>query len=80
VVSTDTGGTPEVNIHGVSGLLSSVGDTDTMAANALTILKDEESRARYRQGALDHAKRFDVHTVLPRYEALYAEVLEQIKA
>jgi glycosyltransferase involved in cell wall biosynthesis len=80
VVSTDTGGTPEVNIHGVSGLLSSVGDTDTMAANALTILKDEESRARYRQGALDHAKRFDVHTALPRYEALYAEVLEQIKA
>jgi len=80
VVSTDTGGTPEVNIHGVSGLLSSVGDTDTMAANALTILKDEESRARYRQGALDHAQRFDVHTVLPRYEALYAEVLEQIKA
>ncbi len=80
VVSTDAGGTPEVNIHGVSGLLSPVGDTDTMAANALAILKDEESRARYRQGALEQAKRFDVQAVLPRYEALYTEVLEQIKA
>jgi glycosyltransferase involved in cell wall biosynthesis len=80
VVSTDTGGTPEVNIHGVSGLLSPVGDTDAMAANALAILKDEESRARYRSGALEQAQRFDVHTVLPRYEALYEEVLAQIKA
>lgn len=80
VVSTDTGGTPEVNIHGVSGLLSSVGDTANMAANALTILKDGESRARYRRGALSQAQRFDVQAVLPRYEALYAEVLEQIKA
>jgi len=80
VVSTDTGGTPEVNIHGVSGLLSPVGDTDTMAANALAILKDEESRARYRKGALEQAQRFDVQAVLPRYEALYAEILEQIKA
>ena len=38
------------------------------------------SRARYRQGALEQAKRFDVQAVLPRYEALYTEVLEQIKA
>ncbi|MBL8001997.1 MAG: N-acetyl-alpha-D-glucosaminyl L-malate synthase BshA [Flavobacteriales bacterium] len=80
VVSTDTGGTPEVNIHGVSGLLSPVGDTDAMAANALEILKDGTSIARYRKGAWEQAQRFDVHNVLPRYEALYAEVLEAIKA
>lgn len=80
VVSTDTGGTPEVNIHGVSGLLSPVGDTDAMAANALEILKDGTSISRYRKGAWEQAQRFDVHTVLPRYEALYAEVLEAIKA
>jgi N-acetyl-alpha-D-glucosaminyl L-malate synthase BshA len=80
VVSTDTGGTPEVNIHGVSGLLSAVGDTDAMAANALEILKDEASIARFRQGAWEQAQRFDVHTVLPRYEELYARVREAIKA
>lgn len=80
VVSTDTGGTPEVNIHGVSGLLSPVGDTDAMAANALEILKDEASIARFRQGAWEQAQRFDVHKVLPRYEELYARVREAIKA
>jgi N-acetyl-alpha-D-glucosaminyl L-malate synthase BshA len=80
VVSTDTGGTPEVNIHGVSGLLSPVGDTDAMAANALEILKDEASIARFRQGAWEQAQRFDVNTVLPRYEELYARVREAIKA
>jgi glycosyltransferase involved in cell wall biosynthesis len=80
VVSTDTGGTPEVNIHGVSGLLSPVGDTDAMASNALEILKDEASIARFRQGAWEQAQRFDVHRVLPRYEELYARVREAIKA
>ncbi len=75
VVSTSTGGTPEVNLHGVSGLLSPVGDIDGMAAQALEILGDAATAGRYRQGALEQARRFDVRAVLPRYEALYAEVL-----
>ncbi|MBK6752871.1 MAG: N-acetyl-alpha-D-glucosaminyl L-malate synthase BshA [Flavobacteriales bacterium] len=79
VVSTDTGGTPEVNTHGVSGLLSPVGDVDRMAANAITILQDAQSRARFRQGALARAAEFDVAKVLPRYEALYADVMKNSK-
>jgi len=75
VVSTDSGGTPEVNTHGVSGLLSAVGDIDHMAANALEILKNEETRQRYRAGALREAARFRVEAVQPLYEALYSEVL-----
>ncbi|MBV6405051.1 MAG: N-acetyl-alpha-D-glucosaminyl L-malate synthase BshA [Flavobacteriales bacterium] len=75
VVSTDTGGTPEVVEHGVSGLLSPVGDVERMAGHAVTILGDPATQQRYRQGALRQAARFDVRTVLPQYEALYAEVL-----
>lgn len=80
VVSSDTGGLPEVNVHGESGLLNPVGDIEAMAANAFEILKDEQSRARYRKGAMDQAKRFDLHKVLPRYEALYEEVVAEVKA
>lgn len=80
VACTDTGGLPEVNIHGVSGLLSSVGDVEGMAANALIILKDAESRARFRHGAIEQAARFDLRVVLPRYEDLYTEVVEKAKA
>ena len=80
VVSTNTGGLPEVNIHGVSGLLNGVGDIEAMADNALMILHDEASRARFRQGAMDQARRFDLEKVLPRYEALYEQVVAGVKA
>jgi N-acetyl-alpha-D-glucosaminyl L-malate synthase BshA len=80
VVSSDTGGLPEVNIHGVSGLLNAVGDTRTMAENAYLILKDEATQQRYREGALEQAKRFDLHHILPRYEALYEQVVAEVKA
>jgi N-acetyl-alpha-D-glucosaminyl L-malate synthase BshA len=80
VVSSDTGGLPEVNIHGVSGLLNAVGDTRTMAENAYLILKDAATQQRYREGALEQAKRFDLHHILPRYEALYEQVVAEVKA
>lgn len=75
VVSTNTGGTPEVNIEGLSGLLNAVGDVDTMAANALKILGDPASLERYRKGAMEVAQRFEVSRILPRYEELYERVL-----
>ncbi|MGV3636506.1 MAG: N-acetyl-alpha-D-glucosaminyl L-malate synthase BshA [Flavobacteriales bacterium] len=80
VVSTDTGGLPEVNIHGVSGLLSGVGDTEAMAANAFAILGEESTYQRYREGALEQARRFDLDIVLPRYERLYESVVATVKA
>jgi N-acetyl-alpha-D-glucosaminyl L-malate synthase BshA len=79
VVSTDTGGIPEVNIHGESGMLSAVGDVDAMAANALTILGDRATQQRYRDGALREAERFSLERVLPQYEALYNEVLANMR-
>ncbi len=79
VVSTNSGGTPEVNKHGVSGLLNDVGDTDAMANNALHILGDPDTLARFRIGALQEAARFSTERVLPIYEALYNEVLEHMR-
>jgi glycosyltransferase involved in cell wall biosynthesis len=69
-----------VNIHGVSGLLSPVGDVQAMADNAYLILKEEPTLQRYREGALDQARRFDLHHVLPRYEALYEQVVAEVRA
>lgn len=75
VVSTDAGGLAEVNIHGVSGLLSPVGDTAAMAANAATILADEATYQCYRERALEQARRFDLARILPLYEELYGQVV-----
>ena len=80
VVSSNTGGLPEVNKHGVSGLLNNVGDVDAMADNAFAILADEATHQRYRDGAFEEAKRFDVDAILPRYEALYDRVRSTVQA
>ncbi len=80
VVSTNAGGIPEVVEEGVAGLLNAVGDTAAMAAHAAQILKDGPTLQRFREGARRSAKRFDIAKVLPRYEALYGKVVQEVKA
>lgn len=75
VISSNSGGLPEVNIHGVTGFLSDPGNTDEMADNAIRLLQDEEMLRQFRQNALAQAKRFDLHKILPDYERYYEEVL-----
>ena len=77
VISSNSGGLPEVNIHGVTGFLSSPGNVDEMAHNAIQLLSDEEMLQKFRANALAQAKRFDIHNILPHYEAYYEEVLER---
>ena len=74
VVSSNTGGIPEVNVQGVSGYLSNVGDVDDMAKNALLILKDENTLNQFKTQAYQQALKFDIHNILPMYEALYDAV------
>lgn len=76
VISSDSGGIPEVNIQGVSGFLSPVGAIDEMAQNALKILKDEAVLNTFKKGAQDTAIKFDIHKIVPFYEAIYEEALQ----
>ncbi|HMQ48125.1 MAG TPA: N-acetyl-alpha-D-glucosaminyl L-malate synthase BshA [Saprospiraceae bacterium] len=77
VISTDVGGLPEVNIHGKTGFLSSVGDVAQMAQYAIQILEDEQVLRRFRTNALEQARRFDIHQILPQYEAYYEKVIQK---
>lgn len=76
VISSNTGGIPEVNIEGFSGYLSEVGNVDEMAVNAVRMLKDESVFQQFRANALAQAKTFKLENVLPMYEALYDSVLK----
>ncbi|CAZ97884.1 N-acetyl-alpha-D-glucosaminyl L-malate synthase BshA [Zobellia galactanivorans] len=71
VISSNAGGIPEVNEHGITGFLSDIGDVADMAHNALRILKDEDTLEQFKQNAVASAERFDIKKVLPLYEALY---------
>jgi L-malate glycosyltransferase len=76
VVSTDTGGIPEVVEHEVSGLLSKVGDVKALTAHALRILSDENTYQRFKDAALAQSTNFSTQKILPLYEDLYAELVE----
>ncbi|WKD86600.1 N-acetyl-alpha-D-glucosaminyl L-malate synthase [Polaribacter huanghezhanensis] len=71
VVSTNSGGLPEVNVHGVTGYLSDVGDVEDMANNVLKIVKDDVTLLQFKQNAKAHTKQFSIKNILPVYEDIY---------
>jgi N-acetyl-alpha-D-glucosaminyl L-malate synthase BshA len=79
VISTKAGGLPELNVHGISGYLCDVGDTDDMAKKSIHIL-DDRNLATFKKGALERAKQFDMDHIRPMYENLYQQVIEEAKA
>ncbi|HOY49695.1 MAG TPA: N-acetyl-alpha-D-glucosaminyl L-malate synthase BshA [Flavobacteriales bacterium] len=74
VISTNTGGIPEVNVHGYSGFLSNVGDVDDMAKNALKLLKDEALMEQFKGQARKQAAKFNITEILPMYERMYSRL------
>jgi N-acetyl-alpha-D-glucosaminyl L-malate synthase BshA len=76
VISSNAGGMPELNIQGVTGFMSNVGDVDDMAKNAVKILKNDEDLARFKENALKRAAEFDIEKIMPMYESMYAKVIE----
>jgi len=71
VISSNTGGLPEVNLDGKTGFLSDVGDVDEMAKNAIYILEDENRLNEFKDKALAFSKNFTIKKILPQYEKLY---------
>ena len=76
VISSNTGGLPEVNFHGVTGFLSNVGDVDDMAKNAIYLLSDDARLEKFKQQAFDSAHQFSIETILPKYESMYKRVIK----
>lgn len=75
VVSSNSGGIPEVNEHGFSGFLSDVGNVSEMADYGIQILQDETTLKRFKENAFGQAKKFDILNILPQYEALYNDLI-----
>ena len=75
VISTNAGGLPEINVDGVSGYMSSVGDVDSMATHAIDILSDPSRLQQFKKGAIEQARKFETQRIIPMYEKLYVEVI-----
>lgn len=77
VISSNTGGLPEVNINGITGYLSNVGNVEEMANNAITLLKNETKLNLFKENAFKHAQKFDINNILPQYEKLYQSLIKE---
>jgi L-malate glycosyltransferase len=79
VISTNTGGLPELNIQGGTGFLSNIGDIEDMTRKALLVL-DKDNLPRFKENALNRAREFDITRILPLYESYYQQVMEKTSA
>src|SRR5687767_504138 len=76
VISSNAGGLPELNVHGVTGFMSAVGDVEDMTSKALFVL-DKDNLPKFKENALIRAKEFDISRILPLYENYYHKILEK---
>src|SRR5204863_3754431 len=70
LISSNAGGLPELNIQGVTGFLSTVGDVEDMSRKALFVL-DKNNLPTFKENALKRAKEFDIANIRPLYERVY---------
>lgn len=71
VLSSNAGGIPEINIHGETGFMANIGDTEELSRLGIELLKDEELLQYCKQKAKEQAAKFDIHYIVPLYEELY---------
>ncbi len=80
VISSNAGGLPEVNVQGVTGFLSDIGDIDDMVKNTLKILENDEVLNTFKKNAQKQASHFDLSAILPQYVDFYLETIANEKA
>jgi L-malate glycosyltransferase len=80
VISSNAGGIPEINIHGVTGYMSEIGDYKSMAENAIDLLTHPEKLDEFRKNALTQANNFHIDKIIPHYETFYEEIRNKVLA
>lgn len=80
VLSSNAGGLPEINLHGTTGFMAPVGDTRQMIELGSHLLQNETLLNTLKKQAREHAHRFDIHNIVPLYEALYKRFVPALAA
>lgn len=76
VVASDTGGIPELVLHGKTGYLAPVGNVQKMASYALELLTDSERHRAFSEASSERAeKEFSAGKIVPLYEEYYRKIL-----
>ena len=78
VISSDSGGLPEININGETGYVENFDNVDEMSRKAISILSSKESLDNFKNKAFLKAKEFDISKIVPLYEKTYKDALDSI--
>lgn len=78
VISSNAGGIPEINIEGVTGYLSDVGNVEEMSANAIKLFNNPDLLAKFKENSLVQARKFDLQNIMPMYENFYRKQIENV--
>ncbi len=76
VISTNSGGLPELNVHGKTGFLVEVGDIDAISKYSVKILSDKKTLIKMKKEAYFHSIKYDINLVTPLYEKTYQRALD----
>ncbi len=79
VISSNAGGVPELNIHGETGYLCEVGDTQSMGNVAITLLSNNELQKKMALNARRRAEEFEIEHIVSQYEEYYQVVAERTR-
>ncbi|KIA84712.1 N-acetyl-alpha-D-glucosaminyl L-malate synthase [Kaistella solincola] len=79
VISSNAGGIPEVNIQGETGFLAEIGNVEAMSNYTIKLLSNDELLATMKKNAKEQALKFDLRNILPLYEKMYQETLDNFK-
>ncbi len=77
LISSNAGGLPELNVQGITGFMSEVGNVEDMSRKALFVL-DKANLPTFKENALKRAKEFEIANILPLYERVYERVIEKV--
>lgn len=80
VLSSNSGGLPEVNVDGVTGYTANVGDVATLAKAGMDLLMNPERHAQFKRNARKQAETFSPEQIVPQYLAAYKLGLERVGA
>ena len=76
VISTNSGGLPELNVHGKTGFLVEIGDIDAISKYSVKILSDKKALIKMKKEAYLHSIKYDINLVTPLYEKTYQRALD----
>lgn len=75
VISTRTGGIPEIIIHNKNGLLVEPGNSSQLAEAITYLLKNSDKRMKLGEAALEFVKEFDINKTVNKNIELYKELI-----